>query len=117
MDCGGVGVGRTKLLKYLKPTASLNSIYYPESVKQILVVNCPSIITWLYSFVKPFIPETTQKKIVFTSGNGHEELLSWTKDDSLIPKVSAAGSSRKKENMRVARGCPYASSFWQHCAV
>jgi len=58
------------LLRYLKPTASLNSAFYPESVKTILVVNCPSIITWLYSFVRPFIPETTQKKITFVSGNG-----------------------------------------------
>jgi hypothetical protein len=31
--------------------------FYPESVKTILVVNCPGIIPWLYSFVKPFIPE------------------------------------------------------------
>ena len=84
-------------------------------MKTILVVNCPGIITWLYSFVKPFIPEvrhlshgvsvfrgaalwpndqfrlprfasqTTQKKISFTSGNGYAELLGWTKDPRLIP--------------------------------
>eukprot|EP00614_Pseudopedinella_elastica_P031454 CAMPEP_0172639104 /NCGR_PEP_ID=MMETSP1068-20121228/217004_1 /TAXON_ID=35684 /ORGANISM="Pseudopedinella elastica, Strain CCMP716" /LENGTH=369 /DNA_ID=CAMNT_0013452151 /DNA_START=222 /DNA_END=1331 /DNA_ORIENTATION=- len=86
MDVKDCGMGRMGLLKYLKPTASLNSHFYPESVRQIFVVNCPGMITWLYSFVKPLVPETTQKKIVFVSGNGHAELLALTRDDSQIPR-------------------------------
>ena len=79
-------MGRLALMKYLKPTAGLNSEYYPDSVRQILVVNCPGMITWLYSFVKPLIPETTQKKVVFVSTNGHAELLAWTGDERQIPR-------------------------------
>jgi hypothetical protein len=86
IDAKDVGIGRLKLLKYFKQTAGLNSEYYPDSVKQILVVNCPSLITWLYSFVKPFVPETTQKKIVFCDDNGFSQLLKWTGDAKMIPK-------------------------------
>lgn len=80
-------MGKLKLLSYLKPTAGLNSEFYPESVRQILVVNCPGMISWLFSFVKPFMPETTQKKVVFISGNGRDELFALTKDEKMIPKV------------------------------
>jgi hypothetical protein len=86
IDVNGVGMGRLKLMKYFKLTAGLNSEYYPDSVKQILVVNCPSLISWLYSFVKPFIPETTQKKIVFCDDNGYSQLLAWTGDAAMIPR-------------------------------
>lgn len=86
IDADSVGMGRLKLMKYFKLTAGLNSEYYPDSVKQILVVNCPSLISWLYSFVKPFIPETTQKKIVFCDDNGYSHLLQWTGDAAMIPK-------------------------------
>jgi len=96
-DVHEVGMGRLGFLKYMKLTASLNSAYYPDSVTQILVVNCPGIITWLYSFVKPFVPETTQKKIVFTSGNGHDELLNITKDEAMIPRELGGRGPSKQE--------------------
>lgn len=87
-DAKDASMGKLKLLSYLKPTAGLNSEFYPESVRQILVVNCPTMVTWLFSFVKPFMPETTQKKVIFIAGNGREELLALTKDEKMIPKVS-----------------------------
>mmetsp|Transcript_40216 Transcript_40216/g.51794 ORF Transcript_40216/g.51794 Transcript_40216/m.51794 type:complete len:438 (+) Transcript_40216:122-1435(+) len=94
-DAKDASMGRLKLLSYLKPTAGLNSEYYPESVRQILVVNAPSIVSWLFSFVKPLMPETTQKKVVFISGNGHEELFALTKDEKMIPKeYGGKGPSR-----------------------
>jgi hypothetical protein len=84
-DAAGAGMGTRKLLPYLRPTASLNSTYYPESVRTILVVNAPGVVSFLYNFVKPFMPETTQKKVNFVSSNGNAELLALVGDQRLIP--------------------------------
>jgi len=86
MNVEGAGLSRLGLTKLLKYTALLNSVHYPESLAQLYVMNCPSTIAWLYSFVKPILPKVTQKKIVFVRGNGHEELLGLTRDEGMIPR-------------------------------
>ena len=97
-DAAGAGMATRKLLPYLKPTASLNSTYYPESVKKILVVNAPGLVSFLYNFVKPMMPETTQKKVNFVSSNGRAELLALVGGDpALVPREFGGSAAPKAQ--------------------
>ena len=97
VDALGTGMETRKLLRYLKSTAGLNSLYYPESVNKILVVNAPGLISFLFNFVKPFMPETTQKKVTFTSGNGNKELFELVGDQNMIPlEFGGLGPPKRK---------------------
>jgi hypothetical protein len=72
-------------LDFLKKTISYANQHYPERSYVIYIVNAPSYFTWIWSFVRPFVHENTQKKVHILSKKHTLEGLKEHIDESQIP--------------------------------
>jgi len=74
-------------LEMFKFISSLSQNHYPERASVIMVVNAPSWFSILFRLIKPFINETTQKKIrVYNNKETFEGLLEFL-DLDRIPEI------------------------------
>jgi len=75
----------SKGLKILKQMAQVDDDYYPERLKLALVINAPSIFSWVWNVIKYFFHPNTREKVVIVSGPGTKELLKQI-DASMLPR-------------------------------
>ncbi|VDM38396.1 unnamed protein product [Toxocara canis] len=61
-------------------------LHYRQWIDRVFVVNAPTFMSILWSAMAPLISEDMKRRIVFTSGNGADELLARIDSDRL-PKM------------------------------
>ncbi|KPI90838.1 hypothetical protein ABL78_0071 [Leptomonas seymouri] len=60
--------------------------YYPDCVHRIFVVNCPPTIMFGYKLIRPVIPVSVQRKVIFANQSETLEALSLLIDPRCIPE-------------------------------
>jgi hypothetical protein len=85
MDLTGIPVFLDwALLRMLKRFSESDQLYYPETLKHLLVINAPSYFTAIWAVVKPWIDEETIKKVQIF-GNDFLPFLLTKLDANQIP--------------------------------
>lgn len=58
-----------------KQVLSMFQLHYPELLRKMVLINCPTLFNVLWATVKPFIREATRKKMIIVGSNYQEILL------------------------------------------
>ena len=89
-DCADLryGILFSDLRKYSDKAWSDESRVIPEGMHRIIVVNCPSFISFAWGLVRHMVPKRTQEKILFCSGGPEKtrEVLTTYIDEDKLPK-------------------------------
>jgi len=71
----------------IKHLFEFNDYYFPESIKNVFIINSPFVFKMVYSIVKHWISESTKKKIIFVDNDKIiDTLLSYGFDYNNIPE-------------------------------
>lgn len=85
----GKGLGYSHVynpaIEILRAAFATDAANYPEFVHRILVVNCPSMIKFLYSVIRGALDARVQQKITFVSEADTPEFLKTVIDEDKIP--------------------------------
>ena len=49
---------------FFKQVLSMFQLHYPELLRKMVLINCPTLFNVLWATVKPFIREATRKKMI-----------------------------------------------------
>jgi hypothetical protein len=100
-DMRGVGVKDLagEVMQFLKGTTKIMQDYYPERSEIILLINCSSFFTMIWSLVKPMINPRTQEKIRIIGADSKKVLkgLSEVIDHDQIPARYGGGMTCKDD--------------------
>jgi len=86
LDMDGLGIGHFtgQSRSIVSQLAHISQHYYPEILGRMLIINCPTIFTIMWNFVKPLLDEKTVSKIsVF--GSKWRDVLSDLVDSDQLP--------------------------------
>lgn len=88
MDIKGVGLGMLtgKVKAFMKMTSSIAQDYYPETLGKMFVINASTVFSLIFSIVKGFIDEKTQKKISVLKSDYQDKLLEFI-DKQNLPTI------------------------------
>ncbi len=87
IDIDGVGVGALvgTTLEFVKKSIGYANQHYPERSLMIYILNAPWYFTAIWSVVKPWVHENTQKKVIICRKADNLSELLKTIDENNIP--------------------------------
>jgi len=74
MDLKGMSMSHRACLKFTKKITEWDEKYYPERMGYVIVVNAPTIFSFFWAIVKPWLNPVTKSKIVFVKGDDYTDL-------------------------------------------
>ena len=90
LDLDGLSSAHQRAIKFTKEIVAKDSIYYPERLGHLFVVNPPWIFPVLWKLVKGWIDPVTRAKIHVIKGDPKETLLEYI-DASQLPAEVRGG--------------------------
>ncbi|CCH44373.1 Phosphatidylinositol transfer protein sfh5 [Wickerhamomyces ciferrii] len=93
-----------------KATIQIFQDYYPELLYKKFFVNVPSLLFWVFEFVKKFLSDTTTRKFIVL--NNSENLVKYLGND--VPKIyGGKGDSLKNQNVKEIKPPVYGAHLSQ----
>jgi len=87
-DLGEIGTSHLSMASLLKVFTQIDSDNYPETLRKVVIVNVPSMFSFIWSAVQYFWDENQKKKFQFVqSGENHVAVLTKAVDPSFLPKA------------------------------
>jgi len=74
-DLKGLSWAHTDGIGLLKKLAQIDDNNYPENLKKLFLINCPTLFTMIWKAVKPFLNENTIKKIRICGSSDYKSAL------------------------------------------
>uniref|UniRef100_A0A0N5C228 CRAL-TRIO domain-containing protein n=1 Tax=Strongyloides papillosus TaxID=174720 RepID=A0A0N5C228_STREA len=86
----------------LKCLSDFMSDNYVELFNYFVLVNAPSSMSYLWSIIKPLLPEKTRSKVKILSNNWRNEILQYAGPDELPSKWNLDPNNNNKINFQVS---------------
>lgn len=85
IDLKGCSFGNinSKVYTYIKTIIKLGSMYYPETVYKMFIINTPFIFKSIWYIIKPFLPRKTRNKITILRAGQEHILFDYIDKDKL----------------------------------
>jgi len=64
----------TPAIHVMKAVSEIDTLYYPNAVRKLYIINAPSIFTWMWKLVKPWLDPATANTMVILGSNFYEVL-------------------------------------------
>lgn len=64
----------TPAISVMKAVSEIDTLYYPNAVQRLYIINAPSIFTWMWKLVKPWLDPATAQTMVVLGSNFYEVL-------------------------------------------
>jgi len=64
----------TPAISVMKAVSEIDTVYYPHAVRKLYVINAPSIFTWMWKLVKPWLDPFTANSMSILGHNFYEIL-------------------------------------------
>ena len=105
LQCAGVSLAHRSVLGHLNPVLWIDDVIFPENMRQLIIINAPTVFTVLWTIIGPLIDSQTRAKFV---------ILPPASEAALIERIGVAHTPREigGQCARCLSGCVPRKADW-----
>lgn len=97
----GVGLRHVSsdALRMLGRVAQIDADHYPESMAATMIINAPAVFSYIYSLVRPLLPQRTQQKIKVIGTNYMDQLTRFVPFENIPEALGGSSQGSITDNV------------------